>query len=384
MKISDIQIYVVGNRWKNWVFLKIETDEGISGLGESTSGLITMPVVSMLREIRHLCIGEDPTRIEALMDKLIKCLFLNESEAFLNAISGINIACWDILGKSLGVPLYRLLGGKLRNGIRAYANGWYQTERKPECFAERASAAVELGYSALKFDPFGCAYGWLDYKEKKLSLAIIQAVREAVGEEVDICIEGHDRLNIAEAKEIGRLLEPYHPLWYETPCMSSDIDGTVEIARHIPVPVATGERFGTLRDFSRLLASRSVQIVQPEGLAVGGISGLMNVCAIARGFDAWVAPHNAQSALTSAMCAHIGVAMPNIIIQECFDDFEDPWSRELLIGAPRVEDGLLIPSDAPGHGVSLNEALVDRYPYNEHNFMRLFTSGWETRRKGTC
>jgi galactonate dehydratase len=376
MKITDIKTYIAGNPWKNWVFVKVFTDEGITGLGEATSGLSTRPGEAQVHELGRFLNGEDPLQPEAIWQRMYKGLFLGINVA----MNAIEIACWDILGKSLNAPLWKLLGGKQRPKVRVYANGWYQGPRDPAFFAEAAARVKEMGYTALKFDPFGTAYRFLDTAEERRSIAVVRAVREAVGDDVDLCIEGHDRFAVATAIRVGRQLEEFRPMWFETPVMSTDITGTLEVARAITVPVATGERFNRLSQFVDLLAGRQVSIVQPETLSIGGISGARKAAAIAEAAEAFVALHQAQSPLNTAVNAHIHATLPNFLIQECFDDFLPSWSREIMHGVPRVEDGYLEPPDAPGIGVELDEAEMAKYPYGPNNFMRLFEEGWERRR----
>jgi galactonate dehydratase len=262
-----------------------------------------------------------------------------------------------------------------------YANGWYQGPRDPGFFAEAAAQLKAMGYTAFKFDPFGSAYRSLDAAEKKLSLSIVRAARQAVGDDVDLCIEGHDRFSVSTAIRIGKQLEEFHPMWFETPVMSTDIAATVEVARAIGVPVATGERFGRLSQFMDLLAQRAVDIVQPETLHIGGISGARKAAAIAESAEAFVALHQAQSPLNTAINAHINASLPNFLIQECFDDFLAPWAHDILHGVPRVKDGYLEVSDAPGLGVELDEAEMAKHPYGQDNFLRLFEDGWEKRKR---
>ena len=216
MKIIDMKIVVVGNPWKNWIFVKIFTDEGIEGLGECTGGLMTAPNEGSLKELKSRIIGRDPTRVNELIDFVRKTLFLSRGG---NALSGIEMACWDIIGKTCGRPLYQLLGGKVREKIRVYANGWYQGPREPQAFAEKAAQMVEAGYTALKFDPFGKAYKFMSREEEILSMDIVRAVRRTVGEQVDLMIEAHDRFSLSQAVRLGQLLEEFHPFWFETPVL---------------------------------------------------------------------------------------------------------------------------------------------------------------------
>ncbi len=375
MKIVDVKTTVVGNPWKNWVFVQLFTDEGIIGVGEATGGLSTKPNEAAVHELKPLFLGQDPRDVHALWDRLHKGLFLGQNAA----MAGIEMACWDILGQALNVPVWRLLGGAVRPRIRAYANGWYQGPRDPAFVAERAAAVVAQGYTALKLDPFGTAYRFLDRDELRFSMRIVAAVREAVGEKVDLLIEGHDRFSVATAIEVGRALAEFQPFWFETPVMSTDVEALVTVARAIPVRVVAGERCERLADFARLLATGVLDVIQPELLRCGGVSGLVKVAAVAEAYGAFVAPHNAQSPLTTVVNCHIGATLPNLLIQECFDDFLVPWSREIMSGTVRIVDGYIEIPDGPGFGVRLNEAVMARYPYADRNFLRLFEPGWEWR-----
>ncbi|MCJ7736839.1 MAG: mandelate racemase/muconate lactonizing enzyme family protein [Anaerolineae bacterium] len=377
MKITNLKTFVVGNPWKNWVFVKVETDEGITGLGEATGGLKTLPIEAEVQELSRFVIGADPLQPEKLWQQMYKGVFLNSSPA----LSAIECACWDILGKTLNAPVWQLLGGKHRPKLRVYANGWYKGPRDPAFFAEAAIAVVEKGYTALKFDPFGKAYRFIEPDEERLSLSLVRAVREAVGDDVDLLIEAHDRFSVSTAIRLGRALAEFRPMWLETPVMSTDIAATIEVARAIPVPVATGERFKRLSQFLELLAARVVDIVQPETLSIGGISGARKAAAIAESAEAFVALHQAQSPLNTAINAHIHASIPNFLIQECFDDFLVPWAREIVQGVPQVVDGYLTPPDAPGIGVTLDEDALTAHPYGQNNFLRLFEEGWERRGK---
>lgn len=375
MKITRIETHVVGNPWKNWVFVTVHTDEGLTGLGEATGGLSTKPNEAAVHEVARFAIGEDPCQPERLWQRMYKGQFLRPDVA----INAIEIACWDILGKSLGRPVWQLLGGKQRPRLRVYANGWYQGPRDPAFFADAAAKVKALGYTALKFDPFGSAYRFFDAAEEQLSIAIVRAVRGAVGDELDLCIEGHDRFSVSTALRVSERLAEVRPMWFETPVMSTDIAATIAMARRSAVPVATGERFDRLEQFLELVAPRVVDIVQPETLRIGGISGARKAAAVAESAEAFVALHQAQSPLNSAVNAHIHASIPNFLIQECFDDFLVPWAWDIVHGVPRVKEGYLEPSDAPGLGVDLDEAEAARHPYGPNNFLRLFEEGWERR-----
>jgi galactonate dehydratase len=210
----------------------------------------------------------------------------------------------------------------------------------------------------------------------------VAAVRQAVGDDVDLLVEAHDRFSVSTAIRVGQRLEAYRPMWLETPVMPTDIEATLPVARSIKVPVATGERFNHLGQFLQLPAGRAVDIVQPETLKIGGIGGARKAAALAEAAEAFVALHQAQSPYNTAINAHLHASIPNFPIQECFDDFLEPWAREIMRGVPRVKAGYLEPSDAPGIGVEFDEREMAKHPYGPHNFLRLFEDGWEKRTSG--
>lgn len=375
MKITDVQTIVVGNPWKNWIFVKVHTDEGITGLGEATGGLATKPNVGDVEELKRFVIDEDPRHPDRIWQKMYRGRYAS----YTTGMSGIEIACWDILGKSLNLPVWQLLGGKHRDKLRVYANGWYKGPREPGFFADEAAKLVARGYTALKFDPFGDAHRQIDPANRRLSIDIVRAVREAVGPDIDLCIEAHDRFTVSHAVKIGRLLEPFDIMWYETPVHSLDIQATLEVARSVPVPVAVGERYRRMSMFVELLSANVVDIVQPELLSLG-VCNLKRVCGIAEAAEAMVACHHAQSPFCTAVNAHVNASVANFLIQENFDDNAEPWTWDLLTGVPRVENGHLTVPDKPGWGVELNEDEAAKHPYGERNFLRLFEKGWEARK----
>ena len=374
MKITEMKTFVVGNPWKNWVFVKLYTDEGLTGLGEATGGLSTKPNVGDVEELRPHVIGTDPCQPEKVWLNLLKARFNHRS----TGIAAVEQACWDILAKSLDVPMWRLFGAKHHERLRVYANGWYQGPRDPVFFAEKAAEFVSRGYTALKFDPFGGAYRLIEKDSERLTMRIVRAVRQAIGDEADILIEAHDRFSVSTAIRLGRQLEEYRPFWMETPVRSYDLQGHIEVQRALNFPVVLGENFHELREFADLLKERVIDIVQPEPMHLGP-STSRKAFAVAEAYDALVACHQAQSPFCTAMNAQLHCSIPNFLIQENFDDSFEPWTWDILSGVPRVQDGYLVPSDAPGWGVELNEEEALKHPYGERNFLRLFEEGWETR-----
>ena len=375
MKIADVRTVVVGNPWKNWIFVVVETDEGLIGVGEATGGSETQPRVAAIEEVKHLVIGMDPRNIHEIFHKLYLTAFLKVTPA----MAGIEMACWDILGKSLGVPVHTLLGGKVRDNVRVYANGWYSGERTPEGFAAKAAEVVAKGYTAIKFDPFGDAHMQLSRKETQETKALIGAVRDAVGDDVDILIEAHDRFSTFAAIEIGNWLKDYEVTWFETPVLSTDVSALVEVARRIPVRMIAGERMHAIHEFGEFLSHNVTDVINPEPLGVGGIWRSLQIAGIAEAHHAEIALHNAESPFKTMVALHIDAVTPNVFIQECFDDFLEPWVTDVLKGFHRVEDGHLTMPTAPGIGVTLNEEEAKKHPYGKSNFLRMFKPGWEKR-----
>ena len=376
MKITDIRTIVVGNPWKNWVFVVVETSEGISGLGEATGGLSTMPNKEAVEEIKHLAIGKNPFEISNIVDEMYKAVMLKITPA----ISAIEIACWDILGQYLKVPIYQLLGGKVREKIKVYANGWYSGERSPENFAEKAKFLSNKGYQALKFDPFGSEHLRLDKKSEIFIKQIIRSVRESVGPEVELMIEGHKRFNVFEAIKITKWLNEFDVTWFEDPIDNNDIDSLIHVSKNSPVRIIAGEGFDKYKDFARFASSNATDIVNPEVIKIGGIGGAIKVANICSSFDVDLAFHNAESPLKTMTNLQLCGAIKNIYIQECFDEFNENWIEELFPNYEKVNKGYLSIPDRPGLGISINESVAKDHPYNKSNFLRMFKPGWENRK----
>ena len=381
MKITDVRTVIVGNSWKNWVFALVSTDEGITGLGEGSANGFARTIEAAIHELKPLMIGEDPTRLEWLSRRLIRDVYTDGGQVHRSAVAAIDIACWDILGKSLDVPVWQLLGGRTRDRVRAYANGWYRTERKPEAVAEAAKDVVRMGFTALKLDPFGSAWRVMDRSDLALSIDIVAAVRDAVGTEVDIMVEGHSRFTVDEAVQVAKRLEPLQPMWFEEPVRHDRVTAAAEVARRSPVPIATGESFHTLGEFVELGAAGGVAYWQPEAAHLGGLSALRAVANLADAHDAVLAPHQAGGPVATAVCLTLAGCTNNHIIQEFFDPFNAPWAQSLVDWAPQLDsDGCLPIPTRPGIGLELDLEVAASRPYDENNFLQIFQDSWERRR----
>lgn len=380
MKIIGIETYLVGNPWKNWLFTRVLTDEGVYGVGEGSLNYFAKTVDTAIHELEHLVLGMDPFQVELISQKLIRDVYSEGSQIHMSAVAAIEIACWDIIGKVCGQPIYNLWGGRCHEKLRAYANGWYRGPRTPESFGKKAAAVVERGYTALKFDPFGDNWRTLSAPELDLSLAIIAAVREAVGDSVDVLIEGHRRFNASTALQVAHAMAKYRPTWFEEPLDHANISSMVELARRSPVPIATAESFSNKQQFAELVKHGVVDIWQPEPLNLGGLWATRKVADFADAHYGMIAPHSAQGPICSAACVQLSASLPNFFLQEIFDDFNEPWEKHLVDNPVEVVDGYIEISDRPGLGVDLNLDEITRHPYHPENALPLFKSGWEVRR----
>ncbi|MCH5373556.1 MAG: mandelate racemase, partial [Planctomycetes bacterium] len=230
MKITDLKTYVVHCYRTNWVFLKIETNEGISGIGEATLEMKEKAVEAAVLELKDYLLGKDPRDIERHFHAIYRDSYWRTGPVLMSALSGVEMALWDISAKELGVPVYRMLGGMCHASVKAYANAWFAGAKTPEAFAEKAKTAVaQRGFQALKWDPFGSAYRNMSTKELDDAMAVVGAVRDAVGNTVDLLIEGHGRFNVPTACTIARELEPFRPLFFEEPVPPDNMDALADV-----------------------------------------------------------------------------------------------------------------------------------------------------------
>jgi len=381
MKITAIDTYIAGNPWKNWVFTKVSTDEELYGIGEGTVNYFGKTVETAIHELKPLILGLDPFQVELVSQKLIRDVYTEGGQVHMCAVAAIEIALWDIIGKATNQPVYNLWGGRCHQRLRAYANGWYRGPRTPESFAAKARVVAARGYTAMKFDPFGDCWRTLPRAEFDLSLNIIRAVREAVGDSVDLLIEGHCRFNVATAVEFAGAMADQRPMWFEEPVPHTNVAAMVEVARRSPVPVATGESFSNKQQFAELLKHEVVNILQPEPLNLGGLFATRKIADMADAHFGMIAPHSAQGPVCSAACVQLNASLPNFLIHEIFDEFNEPWEREIVTNPVHVVDGYIDIPSRPGLGIDLDIDEIRKHPYQQENAIPLFKSGWERREK---
>jgi galactonate dehydratase len=382
MKITNVTPMVMGTEWRNLTFVKVETDEGLAGVGECRAINRTEAVLGYLNEAApRYVLGEDPFNIERIVGRMFREDFGRAGEIIMSVTALIEVACWDIIGKATNQPVYRLLGGAVRPRIKAYANGWYTVERNADEFHAAAKRVLERGYRALKFDPFGAGFYEMDRAEKNRVVGLVEAVRDAVGPDVEILIEMHGRFNPATAIEMARELAPFKPSWLEEPVPPENLAALKKAADAIAplgLPVATGERMHTLYEYRELFELQACDIIQPDITHFGGILNTKKLAAWAETYYMLIAPHNVGGPVSTAAALHLAACTPNFKIQEHFNDFTEAFVKEAAPGNPEVEDGYFALPNGPGLGVTLNEDVIAAHPQRNIHF-NLFADDWHRR-----
>ncbi len=382
MKIKNVTPLVLGTSWRNLTFVKVETDEGLTGVGEARIVNRTDAVLGYLSEaVPRYVLGSDPFEIERLVGRMLREDYMRAGDIAMTGIALIEVACWDIIGKAVNQPVYRLLGGAVRDKIKAYANGWYTVERTPEEFHAAARRAVAVGYRALKFDPFGAGYYELEQGEKLRAIALVEAVRDAVGPDVELLIEMHGRFNPVTAVEMTRELAPFKPSWVEEPVPPENLPAlkkTADAIAGLGIPVATGERLHTLHEYRELFELHAADIVQVDITHFGGLLNAKKLAAWAEVYYMMMAPHNVGGPVSTAAALHLAACTPNFKIQEYFNDFAEAYVKEAASGLPEVVDGFFALPDGPGLGITLNEEVIHQHPRRKIHF-NLFAENWQRR-----
>ena len=366
MRVDSVKTFLVDSgSAKHWLFVKIETDEGIHGWGEAYTQLDRDRVIKrQMDELSRYLIGRDPFDIKQFVFSAYSDFAGKRGSVELYcAISGIEQALWDIVGKAAGQPVYNLLGGRTRRRLRVYANGWGGAE-EPEELAERARSVVARGFTALKFDPFpGRWRAYIDRKQEEEAVERVRAVREAVGPDVDILVEVHRRLAPMHAVRAAQGMEPYAPFWFEEPVSARDLDALAEVRHSISLPVVTGEELYTKNEFREVFERRAADILNPDVCNCGGILELREIGAMAEAYHVAVAPHNYNSTTVGlAATLHASAGMPNFLITEYFVNFEEV-GKEIADQPFEVEDSYITLPERPGLGIDLDEQELRERPY---------------------
>lgn len=365
MKITAIRPFVVDCYRTNWVFVKVETDEGIHGIGECTLEYKEHALLGALRHIEEALVGKNPLQIEKHYHDIYRDAYWRGGSVLMSALSGVEMALWDILGKHLGVPVYQLLGGKVHEKVRIYVNGWFAGAKEPEEFAASAKEAVKRGVTAMKWDPFGQSYLNISHADLDKALRCIAEVRSAVGPEIDLLIEGHGRFNVPTAITIAKEIEPFNPMFFEEPVPPDNLDALCAVAAKSPVALSAGERLYTRQEHLRLLKSGAVSYIQPDISHAGGIMECKKIAAIAETCYIPFAPHNPSGPIANAATLQLAASCPNFEILEIM--YSDVDYRKLITNEDLTyENGYIHIPDKPGLGIEINEEECARHPYQVH------------------
>src|SRR5215475_1932733 len=350
-----------------WLFVRVETEEGIVGWGEGTNFPGVQPIATAVRNLRGVVVGESAWNIEKLWNRMYRFLYYNGmGGVVLAAISGIDTALYDVVGKKLGVPVYKLLGGQTQEKLRIYANGWIEgIPRTPEALAARTKELVAKGYTGCKFDPFTTTPMNREVTQPELRNAVAQvkAVREAGGTDYDIAIDVHARWNTKSTLEIIRALEPYRLFFYEEAVPPENVAAMAEVQRNTRTPLATGERIFGRQGFRELLEKQAVRIIQPDLSRTGGITETKKIAAMADTYYIPVAPHNPNGPLCTLASMHTCFSIPNFLILEFFEK-DEPVFQDLVAGGLKRDVGGVYPTTAPGLGANVTEDFLRKYKFD--------------------
>ncbi|MBS1371154.1 MAG: mandelate racemase/muconate lactonizing enzyme family protein [Lentisphaeria bacterium] len=378
MKIIAIEPVIVGAPTpgngklsdKNYIFVKVHTDEGITGLGEASLGGYTRTIVSLLSDLEELLIGEDPTRIEYLIQVMTRQKFWRGGVVKGSAVAGIELALWDILGKSLNVPVCRLFGGPCRNKIRVYVNGWSGGATDPALLRDRLDEAMAMGYGAFKFSIALPSWPVYDPAVTGTIARSAEVIREKIGPERLLMFDGHGRYDADSAIAVGRALEPYNLCFYEEPVSQLDEKAMARVAEAVRIPIAAGERLESRWEFRKLFEAGAVRIAQPDLAHCNGFLEGYKIAALADAFSGFLAPHCPMSPVLTVISAHLDAVAPNFLIQERL--FLNDWRNSVITEPLQVREGFLELPEKPGWGIELDEAVCSAHPKIRTGIPRLF------------
>ena len=360
MKITKVEPLSVDR----FLFVKVHTDAGITGLGESgTWGFLEASKAAIEKFGRYL-VGEDPLRIEHHWQYMYRFAHFRGA-AIMGALSAIDIALWDIAGKHFDVPAYQLMGGAVRDKARVYYHVLGDTREK---LVEGVKAAREEGFTAVgHLTPFldedrSIPYFKTHVDKMEDAIDAVRQYREAAGDKVDICVEIHRQLTPAEAIVLAKGIEQYHPMFYEDPTLPDNLDAMAFIASKVSVPIATGERIHSIHEFQMLLQRNAVQYVRPDVCIAGGLTHSKKIAALAEAQYVGVIPHNPLGPVSTAACLQLAACIPNFAIQEYPLGEHEPPKSEIVKTPLQVEDGFLLIPDGPGIGIELADDALERFP----------------------
>lgn len=364
MELSGYETFVCDAYRTNWVFVRVRADNGLHGWGEATLEYRERTVTEALAELEHTLRGRDLRNIEGWWQEAYRDAYWRGGAVLTSALSAVEMALWDLKGKSLGVPVHQLLGGRVRDGVRAYANGWFASARTPREFARAAVAAADQGYQGLKWDPFGAAFRDLTRGELRDAIACVDAVRDAV--DVELMIEGHGRFDLPTASRVARELERFDILWFEEPLIPGDLAAYRILRERSRIPVALGERLYTRWDFREVFEKGLADVVQPDVSHAGGILELHRIASMAQTWQVSFCPHNPSGPVANAATLQLAACTPGFGWLETMAT-DVPWRRDVAQESCSFDAGWVRIGDEPGLGVEIDVDALAAHPYRRHD-----------------
>lgn len=362
MKITNVKPFIVNAYRTNFVFVKVETDAGLSGIGEGTLEYKERALIGAINDLAEYLLEKDPLCIEKHVFMMYRDSYWRMGAVLMSAISAVEMALWDIAGKYHKVPVYALMGGAVRDQIKMYANGWFAGAKSPDEFALKAKETVTMGVTALKWDPFGKAYLNLEQAEFCKAIDCVAAVRDAVGNDVELLIECHGRLNPKTAVQVARALVPYSPMFLEEPVPPDNLDALAAVHRASPIPIAAGERIYSIYQCREFLEKGCADYFQPDVSHCGGISAVRKMAAMAEPYYIDIAPHNPSGPIANAATLQLAGCMMNFRILEIMIN-DVSWRSELTSERVEFFNGHIKIPCGPGLSLELHENACAKYPF---------------------
>ena len=376
MKIEKLETFLTNSGLRNYLFLRLTTNTGLVGVGEASLEWQEKTVETLIHEwVEDRILGTDPFDVESTIGGMIRDQYQG-GPTVMTAISSVEVALWDLIGKACGQPVYKLLGGRAHERVPAYANGWYGGARTPEEYAERARDVVARGYRGLKFDPFGIAWKEMTPEEMDRAEMLVASVRQAVGDQIALLIEVHGRLSVGCAIAMGRRLERYNPAFYEEPVTPNSLELLKQVKEALPFPIAAGERLYTLEDFHRFTSLRPADFLQPDLCHCGGLLMGRKIAAMAQARDIIISPHVSVGPVALCAALHFDWSTPNFLFQEDFSEYDVPWRSDLVSGWNPIRDGEFMLPEGPGLGIQLDTEACQAHPYKKGSFPSLWDKKW--------
>ena len=371
MKITDIKIFKMSapatageSETNNWLFVKIYTDSGIYGVGEGSLQYKDAALEAEILDFGKFLIDKDPFQIEYIWNSLYRRVTWTGGAVTMSAISAIDIALWDIKGKALDVPVYELLGGKVREKIPVYANGWFEGLNTPNEHSRAAKNVINEGYKCLKFYPFLGKYS-IENENLNNGIELVDAVRKTIGENIQLGIDIRARLDFGSALKVLDKLKPYNISWVEEPVQFDNVDVLSKLAQKTNIPISTGEQLYNRWEFQKLFEEKFISIIQPDICHAGGLSELKKISSAAETYYVSVAPHNSNGPISTAASLHLDMTIPNCYKQEIFINYLEGY-KKILTNNIKIEDGFTAPPIGPGLGTDINEEAMKEFPASEY------------------